>query len=183
MGQTIAFVNTHVRQQVEKLGLKPRQARLFLEKLIPAQYLERIAAKRSKKEGSSLRATAANLAASAFAADGPFQNLGDFGKSLVEFEARRLAGVFQRSSSAVEGRNGVLSFRHHGLRGLPLRKRRCLTALHNFFIERVDGTTAAERFFDARPRDLFHAVLATVDVPRRPKRPARKPGGGAAMLN
>src|SRR5262249_8339825 len=43
-------------------------------------------------------------------------------------EAKRLATVFQRSSSNVEGRNGYLSLRSHQLRGLDRpRKRECFT--------------------------------------------------------
>jgi transposase len=62
-------------------------------------------------------------------------------------EAKRLATIFQRSSSNVEGRNGYLSLRSHQLRGLDLpRKRECFTAIHNFFFTRRDGTTAASAF-------------------------------------
>ena len=49
--------------------------------------------------------------------------------------AAKLAEVFQHSSSNVEGRNGYRSFRNHELRGLDhLRKRACLTAVHNFLL-------------------------------------------------
>ena len=69
--------------------------------------------------------------------------------------AARLAEVFQRSSANVEGCNGYLSLRNHQLRGLDhLRKRTCLTAVHNFFLTRPDGTTAAERFFGQKPRSI-----------------------------
>ena len=59
----------------------------------------------------------------------------------------------------VEGRNGYLSLRNHQLRGLDHpRKRSCLTAMHNFFLTRADGTTAAERFFGQKPRSMFAAI-------------------------
>src|SRR3989442_1504451 len=71
----------------------------------------------------------------------------------LQHTAQRLAEVFQRSSSHVEGRNGYLSLRNHQLRGLDHpRKRAWLTAMHNFFLTRADGTTAAERFFGQQPR-------------------------------
>jgi hypothetical protein len=77
--------------------------------------------------------------------------------------------VFQRSSSNVEGRNGYLSLRSHELRGLDHpRKRACLTAVHNFLLTRSDGTTAAERFFGQKPRSMFAAVLASVEIPLLP---------------
>jgi hypothetical protein len=90
-------------------------------------------------------------------------------------EAKRLAMVFQRSSSNVEGRNGYLSLRSHQLRGLDLpRKRECFTAIHNFFLTRPDGTTAAERFFGQKPRSMFAAILASVELAPAPLSPPRK---------
>ncbi len=53
----------------------------------------------------------------------------------LQQKAKVLADVFQCSSSNVEGQNGYLSLRNHQLRGLGLpRKRECLTAIHNFFL-------------------------------------------------
>ncbi|MGK5095140.1 DUF6399 domain-containing protein, partial [Deltaproteobacteria bacterium TL4] len=43
-----------------------------------------------------------------------------------------------------------------------------LTCLHNYFIKRPDGTTAAQRFFLQEPQDLFQWLLR-----RRP--PLSKP--------
>ena len=90
-------------------------------------------------------------------------------------EAKRLATVFQRSSSNVEGRNGYLSLRSHQLRGLDLpRKRACFTIIHNFFLTRPDGTTAAERFFGQKPRSMFTAILDTVELAPAPLSPPRR---------
>jgi Family of unknown function (DUF6399) len=90
-------------------------------------------------------------------------------------EAKRLAAVCQRSSANVEGRNGYFSLRSHQLRGLDLpRKRECFTAMHNFFLTRPDGTTAAERFFGQKPRSMFTAILASVELAPAPLSPPRK---------
>src|SRR5437763_7318663 len=79
------------------------------------------------------------------------------------------------ASSNVEGRNGYLSLRNHQLRGLDLpRKRACLTAIHNFFLTRSDGTTPAERFFGQKPRSMFAAILDSVDLPPAPRSPQRR---------
>lgn len=48
---------------------------------------------------------------------------------------------FQRTSSAVEGRNGVLSRMNHAQRSIPLQRLKVLTVIHNFGITRKDGTT------------------------------------------
>jgi hypothetical protein len=75
----------------------------------------------------------------------------------------------------VEGRNGYLSRRNHQLRGLDHpRKRACLTTIHNFFLTRADGTTAAERFFEQKPRSMFAAILASVAIPPAPLSPSQQ---------
>jgi hypothetical protein len=183
MGQTVDFVSGYLRREVDKLGLTVAEALAVHSKLIPAFYLERIAARCSKKDGRPLSETAAALTSPLFAPGGIFAAMEAEAQDRLRREANRLAGVFQRSSSCVEGRNGVLSFRHHGLRGIPSRKRQCLTALHNYFIERKDGATAAQRFFGGKPRNLFHAVLNAVDVPRRPKSPPRRSTARPVPLN
>lgn len=81
---------------------------------------------------------------------------------VVEAEklAAAIAASWQRSSSAIEGRNGILSQRHHGLRGISENKLRTLTALHNYFSKRNDGTTAAERFFCASHVNIFRETIS-----------------------
>jgi hypothetical protein len=65
--------------------------------------------------------------------------------------------------------------RSHQLRGLDLpRKRACCTAMHNFFLTRPDGTTAAERFFGQKPRSMFAAILESVELAPAPLSPPRK---------
>ena len=94
---------------------------------------------------------------------------------LVETVAQECAEVFQRSSSCVEGRNGYLALWHHSLHRLSQRKLEALTTVHNFFIKRTNGATAAERFFDVKPRDLFEWVLERVDLPGRPAQKRSQP--------
>ena len=84
--------------------------------------------------------------------------------------ARPCATWFQRSSSCVEGRNGQLELRHHSLHRLSPRKRAALTVIHNYWLKRADGTTAAERFFGAKPADLFAWLLECQPLPARPAR-------------
>jgi hypothetical protein len=182
MAATIDFVSGYVRRQVDKLGLGGSAAHAFHSKLIPASYLERLSARSKVAERSKMREMAASMVAPLFAAGGAFADLDAAGRELLTLEADRLARIFQRSSSCVEGRNGVLAFRHQELRGIRPRKRQCLTALHNFFIVRRDGTTAAERLFEAKPRDLFRSVLDGVDVPR-PKSPPRKERAKVVPIN
>ena len=79
--------------------------------------------------------------------------------------------AFQRTSSAVEGRNGSLAQLHHKHRGLPKRRSKVWTVLHNFDCRAAEGTTPASRFFRRSFPDLFETVLSQIDdLPRSRKR-------------
>jgi hypothetical protein len=79
--------------------------------------------------------------------------------------------VFQRASSAVEGRNGYLSQMQHNQRGLPTRRSKVWTAVHNFDCRAADGTTPASRFFRRTFPELFETVLLTIEeMPRSRER-------------
>ena len=81
--------------------------------------------------------------------------------------AAEQAKALQRASSAVEGRNGSLSQMHHNHRGLPKRRYKVWTVLHNFDRRAADGTTPASRFFRRDFPDLFDTVLSYIeDLPR-----------------
>ena len=80
------------------------------------------------------------------------------------------AKAFQRASSAVEGRNGALAQLHHNQRGLPKRRYKVWTVLHNFDCRAPDGTTPAARFFRRGFPDLFETVLSTIDDLPRPRK-------------
>jgi Family of unknown function (DUF6399) len=175
MQATIEFVSGYVRQQVQQLELTSPQSFAMHARLIPSYYLERVAATRTVTQGQARRVLAERLRTSLFEPDGPLGELSVLQQNHLKAEAAKLAEVFQRSSSNVEGRNGYLSLRNHQLRGLDHpRKRECLTAMHNFFLTRADGTTAAERFFGQKPRSMFAAILASVEIPPAPLSPPRR---------
>jgi hypothetical protein len=175
MQATIEFVSGYVRQQVAQLDVTPPVSFVMHAKLIPSYYLDRVAQTRSVSDGEPLRELAERLRASLFAPGGVLSALSPEAQDHLHDEAKRLAAVFQRSSSNVEGRNGYLSLRSHQLRGLDLpRKRECFTAMHNFFLTRPDGTTAAERFFGQKPRSMFAAILDSVELAPAPLSPPRK---------
>jgi transposase len=175
MQATIEFVSGYVCQQVTSLELAPPQSFALHVHLIPSYYLERVASARTVTEGGPLRALAERLRTPLFEPDGVFGVLSPVEQDELKSTAKTLAEVFQRSSSNVEGRNGYLSLRNHQLRGLDHpRKRACLTAMHNFFLTRSDGTTAAERFFGQKPRSMFAAILESVEIPPAPLSPPRR---------
>ena len=85
----------------------------------------------------------------------------------VELVAADCVDVFVRASSCVEGRNGRLALLHHSLHRITTTKRTALTVIHNFFIQRSDGSTAAQRFFEANHANLFLYLLDHLDMPAR----------------
>ena len=175
MRGTIEFVSRYVAQQVAQLDLTPPVSFAMHAKLIPSYYLERVAETRTVSGGEPLRALAERLRAPLVEPGGALSTLSPEARGQLHDEAKRLATVFQRSSSNVEGRNGSLSLRNQQLRGLDLpRKRKCFTAIHNFFLTRPDGTTAAERFFGRKPHSMFAAILESVELAPAPLSPPRK---------
>jgi hypothetical protein len=107
--------------------------------------------------------------------DSPLQHLDAERRREIEIVAAECADLFQRSSSCVEGRNGQLALHHHGKHRLSNRKLAVLTAVHNYFIRRPDGTTAAERFFGQAPAPMFAHLLTALDPPPRPARKRPRP--------
>ncbi len=175
MQATIEFVSGYVRQQVTQLDLTPPASFAMHAKLMPSYYLDRVAHTRTVKDGEPLRELAERLRAPLCAPGGVLSDWSPEAPDQLQDEAKRLAAVFQRSSSNVEGRNGYLSLRNPQLRGLDRpRKRECFTAMHNFFLTRPDGTTAAERCFGQKPRSMFEATLESVELPPAPLSPPRR---------
>ncbi|MBV8887272.1 MAG: hypothetical protein JO235_25210 [Chroococcidiopsidaceae cyanobacterium CP_BM_RX_35] len=90
--------------------------------------------------------------------------------------AKQMASKFHRASSAVEGRNGYLSNRHHTARGFWANHLPVLTVIHNFDLKRSDGTTAAQRLFGRQFPNLFSWVMeqmGELPQPRISKKSAR----------
>ena len=178
MQATIEFVSTYVRQYVSQLALPQPASYAMHAHLIPSYYLERVAATKLIREGAPLRDLAERIRTSLCAPGGVFGELHPLEQGGLKQKAAKLAEVFQRSSSHVEGRHGYLSLRHHQRRGLDRpRKRACLTAVHNFCLTRPDGTTAAERFFGQKPRSMFTAIFASVEIPPAPLSPPQRAVG------
>ena len=85
-----------------------------------------------------------------------------------------MVSKFQRSSSPIEGRNGYLSQIHHSHRGLSNKRLQVSTVIHNFYIKRSDGTTAAQRLFGRQFPNLFDYLIKNIpDLPQ--PRKSRKP--------
>jgi hypothetical protein len=174
MQATIEFFWTIIATRLAAWGYRAAVAQWLRQDLIPAYYLRRVAEKAgTAPERQRLRTLAAEVLARARSPDGLWGTFHSELQAELESKARQYADFFQRSSSCVEGRNGQLSLRHHALHHLIARKLQALTVLHNYAVQRADGSTAAGRFYGGTPRDLFGWLLEHLAVPARP-RPARR---------
>ena len=183
MVATVAFFWLIVRAKVEASSSTPAVEQAVYDHLIPAIYLSLVSEKtRDLEQRDTLLVESEKLLAPLLSHDGPLAGLETTEKVIIETVARECAQLFQRSSSCVEGRNGQLALRHHSLHRISNRKLTALTTVHNYFIKRRDGTTAAERFFSSKPRDLFEWLLEQVDLPGRPARKRSQPQRRAYLV-
>ena len=172
---TIAFFHLTVAARIKALGLTEQAEALVHQHLIPGLYVQLAATKAKLAERrSDLRQLADLLLGPTRKPGSPLLQLTAEARAALMAVALECAQLFQRSSSCVEGRNGHLAFRHHSLHQISPRKLGALTVVHNYYVKRADGTTAAERFFGAKTRDLFGFMLDTLDVPRWPAKRRRK---------
>jgi uncharacterized protein DUF6399 len=159
-------------RRVEELELSEAAERVVKEKLLPGHYWAMAAGRaRTAPEKKRLKAMAEALTQEAWQEGGALAALPEEERRAVEEVARETAGLFQRSSSCVEGRNGRLSLQHHGHSRVSEKRLKALTVIHNYMVQRADGTTAAERFFGQKHKDVFSWLLERLpDLPR----PAQK---------
>ena len=173
---SIAWWQRQVEARLVAAQFAPDLTLLVRTVLIPAALLE---AARKRAPTKALRAAygavVAELTAPLRDPAGLWSRLPEPLRQAVGALARACASQWQRSSSGLEGRNGYLSMRHHHLHALPTGWLQMLTVLHNYVIQRADGTTAAERFFGCKPADLFEHLVAVTPLPPRPRVRAREP--------
>jgi len=170
--QTMAFFWCVVTRFVFNLQLNEEERILFEQFLLPIEYLKMTEGRCGKKERRQAESTRKTLESALRTRDGPL--LEEDRLELLQRSARECAEFFQRSSSCVEGHNSSLSLKQHASRHLSAGKLNSRVVLHNYFSKRKDGTTAAERFFHQKPKDIFDWLLERVSWPVRPRSRGRK---------
>lgn len=174
---TISFVHSEIASCLESLELPEAIENVLLEQCIPGRYVELVAAKaQTAEERKRLKAQASAILPSQDIYLSLLSQLNPEEAVVVERTIKECAEIFQRSSSCVEGRNSHLGLSHHAHHHLLPRKLKALTAVHNYFSKRRDGTTAAERFFGQKPRDLFEYLLEKTPLPKRPRSKSSQTG-------
>ena len=170
MVATIAFFHVQLGRHLDALAL-PRAVRHYAEQcLVPAAYLARLAERATTvPERTALLDLRQGLLDQAeptvLALLTPYQ------WRLLDRAVLTCVDLFVRSTSCVEGRNGRLALWHHHKHRLSAMRLSALTVIHNYWLRRVEGTTAAERFFDVPHDDLFDWLLDHIDLPARPAAP------------
>jgi hypothetical protein len=149
---------------VKEMGFREDEELFFNEVIFPLSYLKMIwkrIPKREREELSPLRTCLEGKLRDAAYTD------------VLKFQwlqrGQECAEMFQRSSSCVEGRNGLLSLYYHRFHRLGARSLKALTIVHNFHTKRSDNTTAAERFFGHKHKNLFESLVVSVRIPGRPR--------------
>jgi hypothetical protein len=167
-----------VELNLERLDLPEQAEQAFQDKLLPGLYWQQAAPRaRTVEERRHKEALAERLLQEAWAKGGVLSQLDQEKQQELKRSAREVVGLFARSSSCVEGRNGRLALFHHGQTRLSAGRLKALTVIHNYHSTRADGTTAAERFFGKKPRDLFSWLLER--LPDLPRQAAKRPIKGS----
>jgi hypothetical protein len=184
MACQLSFFHSYVAEQLEKLCLPTAARKQVRRWLLPACYLEQVATRvATAAERESLADRAEEWRTKAYASSSAFGKLPLGTRMAVERVCRRTVMAFQRASSAVEGFNGKLSLFARLWHSLPPERVEALKVLHNHFVRRADGTTAAERLFGTSSHDLFAYLLEHVQLPPRPRTPPARPTCSDAQLN
>ena len=170
MVATIAFFFQMIDIYLDNIQFSDRDKYLMHNYLIPGHYLKLAA---SKERDVDRKADLFEKAQELLSIIDNLEELGEVSSDCkmekLEKVAMDCAQIFQRSSSCVEGRNAQLALRHQGIHRLSNRHLQALTVIHNYYVKRRDGTTAAERLFEAKPDDLFEFLLDRMDYPARPR--------------
>ena len=170
MVATIDFFYAELGRQLAAQSL-PTSVQTYAEAvLMPAAYLSRLAA-RAPTVADRKALEAARTALLERADPAVLALLTPFGWRRIERVVLTCVDLFVRSTSCVEGRNGRLALWHHHLHRLSDERLSALTVIHNYWIRRRDGSTAAERFFEVPHADLFEWLLDHMDLPARPNAP------------
>lgn len=168
MVEALSSFHARVKEEIEARNLSHEEADVLERTLVPCALLEERARNAATaKERGSIRDRVDVMLGEAAARLG--LALTDEAFLALLPVAASVAALWQRTTSSIEGRNGTLSQRHHARRGLSEGKLRCATNVHNFFSRRKDGTTAAERFFGSKHRDVARAALQAMGDLKRPR--------------
>jgi hypothetical protein len=179
MIDTLKFYFMTINTMLSQMKIPGELLPVMLTILIPISYLTRSLRKAKNAESKNRTLAAIDSLEIQLSNHPVWLMLSNQFKDQLRKLALDCADVFQRSSSCVEGRNGYLSLRHHGLHNISNRKLKVLTVIHNYFIKRCDETTAAERFYEQNHDDLFEYLVQKMPKPGRSRKSLKTLGKAA----
>jgi hypothetical protein len=162
-----------VKQAWEPFGRSPRWRQGVDEGLLPMVYGEPHVARTRCRRRQDQRQAAWEAVRAALDQHASTPRLAPHGLAAWQAWAWQRTQAFPRPASAVEGRNGSWSPRHHNHRGWPRRRYTVWTIVHNFDGRAMDGTTPASRCFRRTFPALFATVVLHIEALPQPRR--RKP--------
>lgn len=131
-----------------------------VNRMMPVVYWHERMEKTRKKESRQLYQAAWKKALQIYQDDPLTQHLPDEQIQQWRRWCENKVKHFQRTSSAVEGRNGCLAQLYHNGRGLTPARLKALTVIHNYDIRQSDGSLPASQLFGQAFPDLFEWLLA-----------------------
>jgi hypothetical protein len=161
-----------VYSSIDSFKLNENETDWLLHALLPTIYWEQQIKKTRSKKMLSIYKQSFELSLNRLLVD-PFTKTID-SDLYKEYEswARLISSYFQRTTSAVEGRNGILSQYVHSTRGLSEKRLNSLTVINNYYIQRSDGSTALDRLSKIKPDCLIEFLMANIGelpLPRKHK--------------
>jgi len=164
--------------QIQELDLSIQEKKWLVKSLLPYAYWQVHQGKKtSKKKDKNLNEyyhQRVLKAKSIFEKETLDLQISEERKEYLVNWAFRQVATFHRASSQVEGRNGYLAFVHHANKGIPEKRKKVLTVIHNFDIRRTDGKTPAQRLFNKDFQNLFEFVLNNIEELPKPRKRKNK---------
>ncbi len=164
-----------VLQSLSAQALDTETRNWLLDSLLPWVYWSQQTEKTRQPQLKQCYAQAAQQAHSRLLDDSFTSSLNKLEQQCWVDWAVWLSSKFQRTSSAVEGRNGYLARLHHSNRGFSDQTLKVLTIIHNFDVKRDDGSTPAQRLFRHEFSDLFLWVVPRMRPLPTPRRSLKTP--------
>jgi len=163
-----------LRQKTQELDLSCQEKKWMNQCLLPFVYWQVNQTKRTRKQKdkqlNQYYKERLTKAKQRFESDvGTISMEQNRKEQLVNWAYKKVA-TFHRASSRVEGRNGYLAFVHHANKGIPKKRKKVLTIIHNYDTGRADGKTPAQRLFNRDFPNLFDFVLDNIGELPKPRR-------------
>jgi len=144
------------------LALTADKEKWLFNSLLPVIYWKQHVKKSKRKSIKSSCKKTFQLAEQSLLFNSITNFITDERLNALETWARWISTKFQRTNSAIEGRNSLLSLAYSSTRGLSKERLKSLTVISNYVINRDDKTTSSERFAEIKPSCLLTYIMDNI---------------------